>query len=108
MIEEHDPEKVRRAMLVYGAFNFTLKVLNALLDRSFTDDEYRRIWQTVQDVAAGRTTLNVTGAELAAGMPAPTEAMRKGYEEATRKQISDEQELARMIVNASQGFFTPG
>ena len=108
MIEESDREKVRQAMLVQGAFHFTLKVLNILLDRSFTAEEYQRIWQTVQEVAEGTATLNLSGAEVAARMPPLTDAMRKGYEENAQKNIRREQEIAQMILNASEGFYTPG
>lgn len=107
MITEPDRAKVERAMLAYRVFNFAVKAVTAGLNTEPTIEQYNRIWQVVQQVAGGESTLNASPAELAMVSPPMTIAMREAYEQNMQKSVQPEKEIAGMLLAACEGFFTP-
>jgi hypothetical protein len=92
------------AMKCYSAFMFALKAVDTGLDRKFSSDELTNIWGVVQEVAAGRQTLNVSPAELQASDSQTLPAMRQHLQETMQRGMRAEQEMAAMLLRARDGF----
>lgn len=107
MITEPDRAKVDRAMHAYLVFNFAYKVIVSGLGQRPTSEEAMRVWQLVEEIAKGETTLNYTAAELAQAAPPKTPAMREHYEQTTGQQVGKEREIAKDLVQAREGFHVP-
>lgn len=109
MLNEASREEVEMGMKCYTAFMFALKTVAVGTGRDFTQADYHKIWEVVNEVADGNQTLNVSPAELQAQNPEMVPAMRRGIQEAMQRTIHAEQEMAVTIRRASGGFVTrPG
>jgi O6-methylguanine-DNA--protein-cysteine methyltransferase len=104
---EPDLEKVKRAMLAYKTFLFTMKAVTVGMNVRPTPEEQDRIWKTVNEVAAGDITLNVTGAEAARDVPDIYPKAKVATAQAMNDNMRRERELAKMLVDAAEGFSTP-
>ena len=104
MIEEPDRAKIDQAMLAYRTFNFAYKALCEGLGLSLTPEEGMKIWKVVEEVAARDTTLNVSAAEMNQVSPTMTAAMQQHNARYANEQTRNEQEIAKMLVDAREGF----
>lgn len=91
------------AMKCYYTFMFTLEAVGTGIDHQFSDEEYRKIWAIVKEVAEGEQTMNVSPAELQARAPM-LPAMSQHIQQNTQNKIQIERELAGMLVRAENGF----
>lgn len=107
MLVEPDRNKVERAMLAYRVFNLAYKAVCQGLGINPSFDEGMKVWRVVEEIAASELTLNPTGAEMNQSGLNLTEAMQQANARSANEQTRMEQEIAKLLVAAREGFHIP-